>query len=659
MIQKRLNIPAVLVHSIKNKKYQVPGIILSINESTDTCKMRFKGNRIETIPMNKILINEGFLDKIKEYGKKAANYIVQKVKGFIALVDDTTKTFLNWSKQNIANLAIMASKKQLPEGVFFAPSKTAKRLAGVNGMSLDQAMQASLSKDINDINKFWTRVIKRAGTKDETITESIDYVKRNYYKLHPVYENMYKKANALNEVIYTLDNPKWGPNKIQSRYGRTVGAEKLRKMLINNFENQTSGELGEHAIQKPYLIWGAPGIGKTAIIHQAIKELAASKHGINLNLICIQLSTLSPESWTLPKDTTRKRGDGVTIEAFTDTPPIWLPVYLDSGNREINKARDAYYNSCKYSEPEELQRTNKNGEKTVSILSSNDGRAYEGGIIFFDEFTRRLPGVDRNLMGLINEYRFGSNYKLASKWGFVFAANRAMDDSGDKLSVEDDSDSPFNMDVAVYDRFTFVTYVPSKAEWLKWARKINSETGESKVLPFIIDFIEASDDNVWYSTIVNGGYNDLLDDSEKDQARRAHEIGKDSVADLLNKDVLQTSRLTTPRTWAKISDTFKLELIKLFRDNPDGIPAKDYYEKLVKQSVIEKTDKDGKSYKEYYGSILPDILVDALNDLDEESWDYWVDLHFDEDELALTKNYYGVMKRYNMLMDYFLQVVRE
>ena len=51
--------------------------------------MRFDDNYVENnIPLNKILINEGFIDKIKEYGNKVASYITDKVRGFIALVDD-------------------------------------------------------------------------------------------------------------------------------------------------------------------------------------------------------------------------------------------------------------------------------------------------------------------------------------------------------------------------------------------------------------------------------------------------------------------------------------------------------------------------------------------------------------------------------------------
>ena len=98
MVKTKLNIPAVLVHDIKGTQYKVNGILLAINESNDTCTMKFDGNLVESnIPMNKILINEGFLDKVKEYGKKVTSYITSKVKGFIALVDEATGKVFPWS----------------------------------------------------------------------------------------------------------------------------------------------------------------------------------------------------------------------------------------------------------------------------------------------------------------------------------------------------------------------------------------------------------------------------------------------------------------------------------------------------------------------------------------------------------------------------------
>ena len=651
MMTQRLNIPAVLVHTIKNKQYKVNGIILSINESNDTCTMRFpKDNLIErNIPMNKVLISEGFLDKIKEYGKKVTNFIVKKVKGFIALVDETTNKVLNWSIQNIGNLAIQAAKNELPEGVYFAPSKSLQKIAGVGGMSIDNALAESLNNDINEINKFWQRVIKRAGTtKDETVAESVRYVKENYYKINPTYKKLYESHKLNENVIYTIDDVQWGENKTQSLYGEKVGAKVLQAKLTTNIQNQISGPLGGHSDQKPYIIWGAPGIGKTAIVHQVIKQLATRKFGktFNLSLICVQLSTLTVESWTLPKDFTAKRGDAVEVASFGDTPPCWLPVYMDGGNQQINAERDMYYNSCKYLAPNE----------DVEMVSDT-GAAFEGGIIFFDEYTRRQPGIDKNLMGLVNEHRFGANYKLASKWGFIFAANRAMDDGPDVLSSENENPLYHNI-AAVNDRFLDITYVPTKEEWLKWAKKVNEETGEAKIMPFIVDFIEASDENVWYSTITNGGYDDLFDRSDIDSIKKAHERGKDDVAEVLRRDELVTKRMITPRTWDKINKEFKKEIIKLFEENPEGIDGEEYYKKLVKKSVIEKTDKDGNSYKEYYGSILPDILMDALNNIDEEYWEFWVDEHGGQDYLDPSGSFTGIRGRYNMLMSLFVKIMQ-
>jgi len=219
------------------------GIILSINESQDTCTMKFKNNKIQrNIPMNKIYINEGFLDKLKEYGKKAINYIVKKVKGFIALVDDATGKILPWSLNNVANLAIKAAHGDMPEGVYFAPTKTLKEIAGVKGMSIDQAFAEAEQNDLKNIKKFWTRVIQRTGTQPkETIEESIKYVNKKYYRT----SKLYKKA--LNEnIIYTFDNPAFGDSP-SGDYGVTLNSVDLKIAIKQNIENQIDGPLGGHA----------------------------------------------------------------------------------------------------------------------------------------------------------------------------------------------------------------------------------------------------------------------------------------------------------------------------------------------------------------------------------------------------------------------------
>ena len=655
MIKQRLNIPAVLVHTVNNKKYRLNGTILSINESNDTCKMRFKGNIIEdNIPMNKILVSEGFLDKIKDYGKKIINYVTKKVKGFIAVVDSAADKLFPWSLCNVGNLAIKAAKGDMPEGVYFAPSNSLKKIAGVGGMTIDEAFAESEENDLRNINKFWKRVIQRAGTTpNETIEESVKYVNEKYYRLNPRFDK------ALNEnVVYSYDDVKFGEHQV-SDYGIAMKSKKLKATIINNIRKQISGPLGGHASMVPLLIWGAPGIGKTAIIKQSIKELSRSKlQAINLNLEVIMLAGYTIENWTLPKDYTRNV-NGVELRTFSDTPKAWLPVYVQSSDPEENKKRDEFCNTCQFlSDEASRYKTTKHvdgdTEEVGFVMPNDSGKEFEGGVVFMDEYSRVAPNVQNIIMGLANDHKFGDNYVVASKWGFLFASNRAIDEG-----EPDSDDVRYYPTAAQNDRFIHVTYVPDKKEWIEWARMVNENTGEANVEPFIVDFIEASDDHVWYSTVVNGGYDDLLENPESD--KRAHEQkgGRDAVGDVLDQEGLKTKRMTTPRKWANIiSYSFRQELKILFDQNNEGLTGEEYYDKLVKDSIIEKTDDKGKSYKEYYGGILPNLLVDALNDLDDEVWEAWYEEKGGDEELNPAHDIYGKRARYNIFMNWFINDVR-
>ena len=54
----KLNIPAVLMHEVNGVQYRVNGIITAINESNNTCSMKFRGYPVfNGIPMNSIYMN--------------------------------------------------------------------------------------------------------------------------------------------------------------------------------------------------------------------------------------------------------------------------------------------------------------------------------------------------------------------------------------------------------------------------------------------------------------------------------------------------------------------------------------------------------------------------------------------------------------------------
>jgi hypothetical protein len=45
-----------------------------------------------------------------------------------------------------------------------------------------------------------------------------------------------------------------------------------------------------------------------------------------------------------------------------------------------------------------------------------------------------------------------------------------------------------------------VTYVPTKDEWISWAREVNAE-GYQNVQEYIVEFIEKMPDGVWMDCI--------------------------------------------------------------------------------------------------------------------------------------------------------------
>lgn len=81
-----MKVPVVILHEMDDTQYKIAGELVSINESNDTCTVRFRNGRVEdSIPMDCIYIREGFLDKVKEYGRKAAAWIISKVKGLFEI----------------------------------------------------------------------------------------------------------------------------------------------------------------------------------------------------------------------------------------------------------------------------------------------------------------------------------------------------------------------------------------------------------------------------------------------------------------------------------------------------------------------------------------------------------------------------------------------
>lgn len=145
---------------------------------------------------------------------------------------------------------------------------------------------------------------------------------------------------------------------------------------------------------------------------------------------------------------------------------------------------------------------NKKKEIRKNQKKNEDSVLTDGGIIFFDEFTRAPKGVMNVLMNLINDRKIGEGWVLGSHWIIVCAGNRFYE----MTQVENTWEKAFGT------RFIQMTFVPKWEDWKNWAmgyrfdpvtgRYDTSKKWPNKIDQEIIDFLETaktvSQVDAWY-----------------------------------------------------------------------------------------------------------------------------------------------------------------
>lgn len=228
----------------------------------------------------------------------------------------------------------------------------------------------------------------------------------DFWKSLPISEGLMNMKANINEV-------KLSPSDSQAK-NIIDSPEMLAKVIKMNISPTSK--------MKPLLIWGAPGIGKTAIIEKVADEM--KKTFPDYSLICKTLSDMNPDDFTLPAYTEingQQRG--------TDIPKSWLPVYKKTGDPEKDAQADE---AC--------------------------GR----GLLFVDELSRATPQVLNVILPLINERRL-NDCILGSGWKIIAASNRMEDELSGQSSIGN----------AAANRFVQYNYAPSFKGWKKWAEKQN------------------------------------------------------------------------------------------------------------------------------------------------------------------------------------------
>lgn len=528
-----INIPAVLVHTVDDTEYRVSGHIVGINESNETVSMKFNGYKgIEHgIPMSSIYVNEGILDSIKNAGKKAIGTVktlVRKVRGFLYLV--INGKFEPNSLNAPVNLAVRAERGEIP-GVSFYPSKNLQDFASENGIELaDDEPEVTIDDiEARGIENYWDRVMKEY-TQDESVTidKAIKNVNEKYYV------DKFKKYDRkhLNEAITSLGNQ---PG-FEQKYGEEMSLETIKSELVTNIMEQINRGIGEPiGAYAPYIIWGAPGIGKTACLSALAKDFKR-EFDLNLSLEIVQCSGLNRDDWGLPvkKEVTDRNGN-VVSEYASSVPARWLPVYVLTDDPERNEQIDEFYNSGQH---------------------KGNGGQYDGGILFFDELSR-LPASAKNLMMALVDKGMYQDMVLASKWALVFASNRYED----VFTKGDAEISEFIWEDAQDRRFNHVTFVPDKNEWLEWARSTNAN-GIQNIQEKYCKFIEIMPEKVWYATLDNGGFDTYLTDEDRAELQDYNSTTKtdtidkrDAIVDATSSKIgFESKTSVTPADWEKVSN---------------------------------------------------------------------------------------------------------
>ena len=321
---------------------------------------------------------------------------------------DWIKTIKNKFKQAFEYLKGVVVKA----GSYFLPvGKDGEVLSAISPLTAGQAYADGLINPNNTcivLDKVGAKIVGLKTKPSDAAKmygsgNSIDYWKRCLKECEEI-SDINSESENINEVKLQNSDP-------QAKYNVIVDDDMLKKRIKMALKNDKLARL---------MIWGAPGIGKTAILMNVLDEMRSEFP--DYRLIMKTLSNETPDNFTLPTyvDTdTGKKAD--------DVPKTWLPVYKPSGDPALDLEADT---------------------------------ACGKGLLFIDELSRATPQVLNVVLPLVNEGLF-NGYKLGSGWTIVVASNRADDELSGQADIGN----------ALANRFAQVYYEPTVKTWRKWADK--------------------------------------------------------------------------------------------------------------------------------------------------------------------------------------------
>ena len=310
----------------------------------------------------------------------------------------------------------LQKKGKLPKGIELICPPT---YANISDIPTDKEIEDSqIKSDVEPVDNETVEDEKEneiPGLKDDENQEE-NKVDNEIEELEKVKESLtkiYLNESLLddNQDFVSLDHP--DPNVVNEDVAELK--EEVKRLYNMNAlragrhqeEGEKSNEFGRKKTNAIF-IWGAPGIGKTEILHQVAKEL-------DIAVIEWHLSQIEPTD-------------------FRGIPKIENIIGSDDSKDE----RTVW--------------------KLPSIFPTSNGKNGKGGIMFFDEMNRAPQMVLSASLALALSGKHG-DYDLPPRWIIIAAGNRK-----DDINTTDLTDDPI-----LWNRFAHVNYTPTVDDWVKWA----------------------------------------------------------------------------------------------------------------------------------------------------------------------------------------------
>ena len=245
---------------------------------------------------------------------------------------------------------------------------------------------------------------------DEERSERERDIESRFSKL----EGKLNEADVANDFIkLTHPNPNVRNVNVEELKERIKLVYDMNALRATRHKKDKYSDDSEYIRKKNHalFIWGAPGIGKTEILHQLAKTL-------NLAVLEWHLATIEP----------------------TDFRGIPKVENIIKGSTDPKDERSV--------------------TKLPAIFPTSDGENENGGIMFFDELNRADNMVLSASLALALSGKHGE-YSLPPKWIVIAAGNRPDDIQG-KLTD----------DAILWNRFGHVNYVPTVENWISYAKNL-------------------------------------------------------------------------------------------------------------------------------------------------------------------------------------------